>query len=274
MNRMTDRVAVITGGASGMGEATVRRFVDEGARVVIADLQDAKGNTLADTLGGAAVYQHTDVAEERDVRAAVERAVAEFGRLDVMFNNAGIGGAIGPIDQTSVEDYDRTMNVLLRGVFLGIKHAAPVMKRQGSGCIISTSSVAGLSGGRGPHIYSAAKAAVINLTRSVAIELAEHSIRVNCICPGGIATPLLAGALGGTEEALALVRERLAMLQPIPRSGMPDDIANTALWLASDEASFVTGQAIVVDGGLTAGGRWATMPEGMRTHRPMTPPSS
>jgi NAD(P)-dependent dehydrogenase (short-subunit alcohol dehydrogenase family) len=274
MNRMTDRVAVITGGASGMGEGTVRRFVDEGARVVIADLQDAKGNTLADTLGGAAVYQRTDVAEERDVRAAVERAVDEFGRLDVMFNNAGIGGAIGPIADTSVEDYDRTMNVLLRGVFLGMKHAAPVMKRQGSGCIISTASVAGLSGGRGPHIYSAAKAAVINLTRSVAIELAEHNIRVNCICPGGIATPLLAGALGGTEEALALVRDRLATLQPIPRSGMPDDIANAALWLASDEASFVTGQAIVIDGGLTAGQRWATMPDGMRTHRPMTPPAS
>ncbi|HEX5478761.1 MAG TPA: glucose 1-dehydrogenase [Dehalococcoidia bacterium] len=271
---MTDRVAVITGGASGMGEGTVRRFVDEGARVVIADLQDAKGNTLADTLGGAAVYQRTDVAEERDVRAAVERAVDEFGRLDVMFNNAGIGGAIGPIEDTSVEDYDRTMNVLLRGVFPGMKHAAPVMKRQGSGCVISTASVAGLSGGRGPHIYSAAKAAVINLTRSVAIELAEHNIRVNCICPGGIATPLLAGALGGTEEALALVRERLATLQPIPRSGMPDDIANAALWLASDEASFVTGQAIVIDGGLTAGQRWATMPDGMRTHRPMTRPAS
>jgi NAD(P)-dependent dehydrogenase (short-subunit alcohol dehydrogenase family) len=179
MPRLPHQSAIITGGASGMGEATVRRFVDEGARVVIADVQDAKGHRLADTLGCAAVYEHVDVAEEADIRRAVERALAEFGRLDVMFNNAGFGGAVRPIEDTTVEDYDRTMNVLLRGVFLGMKHAAPVMKRQGSGCIISTASVAGLGGGRGPHIYSAAKAAIINLTRSVAIELAEHNVRVN-----------------------------------------------------------------------------------------------
>src|SRR5690242_11313384 len=158
MSRLADKVAIITGGASGMGEGTVRRFVAEGARVVIADIQDAKGNRLVDTLGGAAVYQHTNVAEEDDVKAAVERALDEFGRVDCMFNNAGFGGTLGPIEETPVDEYDRTMNVLLRGVFLGMKHAAPIMKKQGSGSIISTASVAGLRGGYGPHIYSAAKA--------------------------------------------------------------------------------------------------------------------
>ncbi len=269
MARLDGKVAVITGGASGMGEGTVRRFVDEGARVVIADIQDAKGHTLADTLGGAAVYQHVDVADEAEVKAAVARAVSEFGRLDCMFNNAGFGGAIGPIETTPVEDYDRTMNVLLRGVFLGMKHAAPVMKAQGSGSIISTASVAGLSGGRGPHIYSAAKAAVINLTRSVALELGESGVRVNCICPGGIATPLLAKGLGGTEEAVEMVRTALAGFQSIKRGGVPEDIANAALWLASDESSFVNGHALVVDGGLTAGTMWSAGPEVFRTYRPM-----
>ena len=252
-----------------MGEGTVRRFVDEGARVVIADIQDAKGHTLADTLGGAAVYQRTDVAEESEVRAAVKRAVDEFGRLDCMFNNAGFGGAIGPIETTPVEDYDRTMNVLLRGVFLGMKHAAPIMKAQGNGSIISTASVAGLAGGRGPHIYSAAKAAVINLTRSVALELGESGVRVNCICPGGIATPLLAKGLGGTEEAVEMVRTALANFQSIKRGGEPADIANAALWLASDESSFVNGHALVVDGGLTAGTMWSQGPEVFRQYRPM-----
>jgi len=265
MSRLDGKVAVITGGASGM----VRRFVEEGARVVIADIQDAKGHTLADTLGGAAVYQHVDVADEAEVKAAVRRAVDEFGRLDCMFNNAGFGGAIGPIETTPVEDYDRTMNVLLRGVFLGMKHAAPVMKAQGSGSIISTASVAGLGGGRGPHIYSAAKAAVINLTRSVALELGESGVRVNCICPGGIATPLLAKGLGGGEEAVEMVRTALAGFQSIRRGGVPDDIANAALWLASDESSFVNGHALVVDGGLTAGTMWSQGPEVFRTYRPM-----
>ncbi len=269
MNRLDGKVAVITGGASGMGEGTVRRFVDEGARVVIADIQDAKGHTLADTLGGAAVYQRVDVADEAEVKAAVKRAVDEFGRLDCMFNNAGFGGAIGPIETTPVEDYDRTMNVLLRGVFLGMKHAAPVMKAQGSGSIISTASVAGLAGGRGPHIYSAAKAAVINLTRSVALELGESGVRVNCICPGGIATPLLAKGLGGGEDAVEMIRVALAGFQSIKRGGLPEDIANAALWLASEESSFVNGHALVVDGGLTAGTMWSQGPEVFRTYRPM-----
>jgi NAD(P)-dependent dehydrogenase (short-subunit alcohol dehydrogenase family) len=259
MSRLDGKVAVVTGGASGMGEATVRLFVDEGARVVIADVQDARGHSVADALGGGAVYQRTNVAEETDVKAAVARAVEEYGRLDCMFNNAGIGGWSGPIESTPVDEYDTTMNILLRGVFLGMKHATPVMKQQGKGSIISTASVAGLSGGRGPHIYSAAKAAVINLTRSVALELAGSNIRVNCICPGAIATPLLSRGLAGNDgdAGLDMIRPWIKTVQPLQQSGEGRDIAEAALWLASDNAGFVTGQAIVVDGGMTAG-PWPT----------------
>jgi NAD(P)-dependent dehydrogenase (short-subunit alcohol dehydrogenase family) len=261
MRDFEGKVAVVTGGASGMGEATVRLFVEEGARVVIADVQEAKGHGLADKLAGGAVFERTDVSREDDVKRAVQRALDEFGRLDVMFNNAGFGGAIGPIDEIPVDEFDVTMGILLRGVFLGMKHAAPVMKRQGSGSIVSTASVAGLNGGMGPHIYCAAKAGVINLTRSVALELAEHNVRVNCICPGAIATPIFGRGLGlppeRLEESVRLMKGVLETLQPIKRSGLPDDIAQAALWLASDESTFVNGHALVVDGGLIGGRSWS-----------------
>jgi NAD(P)-dependent dehydrogenase (short-subunit alcohol dehydrogenase family) len=273
MGRLEGKVAVITGGASGIGEGTVRLFVDEGARVVIADVQDSRGETLADTLGGRAVYQHTDVSEESQVKAAVQRAMDDYGRLDCMFNNAGFGGAVGPIEEILVDEYDRTMNVLLRGVFLGMKHAAPIMKAQGSGSIISTASVAGLQGGDGPHLYSTAKAGVIHLTKSVALELGESGVRVNCICPGGIATPLIARAFQSPDLDEAAVLERvkpfLAQFQPIKRPGVPEDIARAALFLASDDSTFVNGHALVVDGGFTAGRMWSQQPEMMRQHRPM-----
>lgn len=267
MGRLEGNVAVITGGASGIGEGTVRTFVREGARVVIADIQDDKGQALAKELGAAAVYQRADVSDEADIRAAVERAMAEFGRLDVMFNNAGIGGVAGPIAQIEAEAYDRTMSVLLRGVFLGMKHAAAVMQPQGSGSIISTASVAGMMGGDAPHVYSTAKAAIIHLTRSVALELAMDNVRVNCICPGGIATPLVS-TFNEQTFPIEAVAKALANFQPIRRGGRPDDIANAALWLASDESSFVTGQAIVVDGGYAAGKPWDRQPEIFRAKRP------
>src|SRR3990172_1352735 len=273
LGRLDGKVAVITGGASGIGEGTVRLFVDEGARVVIADVQDAKGEMLADTLGGRAVYQRTDVCQEADVEAAVQRAVDDYGRLDCIFNNAGRGGTVGPIADIPVDEYDATMNVLLRGVFLGMKHAAPIMKEQGSGSIISTASVAGIKGGDGPHIYSAAKAAVIHLTRSVALELGESGVRVNCICPGGIATPIFKGAFPeGADDSTVVetIKPFLARFQPIKRSGVPDDIARAALFLASDDSTFVSGHALVVDGGFTAGRQWSQQPEMMRTHRPMS----
>ena len=253
MRRLEGRTAIVTGGASGIGAASVRLFHAEGARVIAADIQDAAGKALAEELGAGALYQHADVTQEADVAALVARATHEWGRLDCLFNNAGSGGVLVPIEDTPVEAFDASVALLLRGVFLGMKHAIPVMRRQRSGSIISTASVAGVTGGLGPHVYSACKAAVIQLTRSAGLELGPEGIRVNCICPGGIVTPLITGALGGGPGILDGVTRLFAQLQPIRRAGQPEDIARTALWLASDESSFVTAQAIVVDGGLTAG---------------------
>jgi NAD(P)-dependent dehydrogenase (short-subunit alcohol dehydrogenase family) len=253
--RLENRVAVVTGGASGMGKATVLRFLAEGASVVIADFNATTG---ADTVREAFAAGHgeqvrfikTDVAEEADVDAAVACAVETFGGIDVMFNNAGVGGAIGPLTETSVSDWDYTFAVLTRGVFLGIKHAARAMRAQGrGGSIINTASIAGLSGDAGPLAYSAAKAAVINLSKGAAVELAQDHIRVNAICPGFIATPL--AALGGSVTELSA---QFATAQPWPEAGNGDHIAGVALFLASDDARFVTGESILVDGGLTASG--------------------
>jgi NAD(P)-dependent dehydrogenase (short-subunit alcohol dehydrogenase family) len=260
MGRLSGKVAIITGGASGMGAATVRRFVAEGAQVVIADLQQAPGEALAASLGSAAVFCRTDVGREAEVRAMIDLAVQRFGGLDILFNNAGFGGVAGPIDQTDMgEAYAITVAGLLTGPILGIKHAVAPMRARGGGSIISTASVAGLRGGMGPHVYSALKAAVLGLTRSVAVELSIDHIRVNAICPGGIVTPIFlggrklkAGANVSLEETL---RPAFAQMQPIPRAGEPLDIANAALFLASDESSFITGQELVVDGGLTIGRR-------------------
>jgi len=261
VSRLPGKVALITGGASGIGEGTVRLFAREGASVLIADIQDDQGARLAAELGARVAYVHTDVSHEADVQSAVAEAVRRFGRLDCIFNNAGFGGVGGRIESIDIAGFDQTIGVLLRGVLLGMKHAAPVMKRQGGGSIISTASVAGLTAGFGPHVYSAAKAAVIQLTKTVAMELGEHNIRVNCICPGGIATPIFGKGLGmSAEQAEAIVplmKGVLENLQPIKRSGIPDDIANAVLWLASDDATFVNGHALVVDGGLTGGRSWS-----------------
>lgn len=261
MGRLQDKIAVVTGGASGIGEGTVRLFVSEGAKVVIADVQDARGQKLAEELGTNAAYVHADVSQEAEVRATIEAALSKWGRLDCMFNNAGFGGVSGPIESTDMDAFDQTMGVLFRGVVLGMKLAAPVMKAQGSGSIISTSSVAGVGIGYGPHIYSAAKAAIIHLTKSVANELGESGVRVNAICPGGIATPIFGKGMGLSPEqadyTIDLMKVRLAEGQPIKRSGLPSDIAEAALWLASDASSFVSGHALVVDGALTTGRLWS-----------------
>jgi NAD(P)-dependent dehydrogenase (short-subunit alcohol dehydrogenase family) len=252
--RLEGRGALITGGASGLGEASVRLFVREGARVLISDVQNERGEQLADELGAAALYQRTDVTDEAAIAAAVDRAVAEFGRLDCVFNNAGIVGAVGPIDETPVEEYDLTMAINLRGVFLGMKHAARVMKPRRSGVILCCSSIAGLRGGLGPHTYATAKTALIGLTRNVAAELAPLGIRVNCIAPGNMATPMITGVMGRGAEAVGEVEEMLAVGSPLPgRSGLAEDIAQAALFLASDEAGYVSGHTLVVDAGLTTG---------------------
>ena len=257
MGRLNGKVAIVTGAASGMGAATVARFVAEGAQVVAVDLQREKGEALAAELGSAVTFVGANVAEEADVAAVVKTAVGRFGRIDCLFNNAGFGGVSGLIDETDTGDaYANTWGAMFSGPLLGMKHAAPVMKAQGSGSIITTASVAGIRGGYGPHVYSGIKSAVIGLTRSVALELGPFSIRVNAICPGGIATPIFAGAraleAGSNEDWAEAVRPVLEKIQPIPRAGEPEDIANAALFLASDESSFITGQALVVDGGLTA----------------------
>lgn len=249
--RLEGLTAIVTGGSSGIGAAAVELFRQEGANVINADLQPPAGDA------SDSVFRRTDVRREDEVAALVDFAVSQHGRLDIMFNNAGAGRLTGPIDTITLEDYDWHMAVLQRGVFLGIKHAARVMKPRKAGAIINTASVAGLQTGSGGLLYSTAKAAVIHLTRCAAAELGESGIRVNCICPGGIATPIFARAFGlpqaDAERTTPVVREALSKTQPIQRCGEPIDIARAALWLASEESSFVNGASIVVDGGLTLG---------------------
>jgi len=257
--RLQGKIALITGAASGIGRASVERFVADGARVLAADIDEEKGEALAAAHGDAVRFLRTDVAIESDVKAAVAACVKTFRRLDCLFNNAGFGAIRGPLAELDFAHYDRMMSVLLRGVFAGFKHAIPVMQEQGTGVILSTSSVAGLQAGYGPHVYSAAKAAVIQLTRTAALELGPHKIRVNCLCPGGIATPIfgLSHGLsrGAAEQSAEGLRTLFKKLQPIPRAGLPEDVAAAAAFLASDDASFISGHALVIDGALTAGAR-------------------
>ncbi len=267
--RVAGKVVAVTGAASGLGEATARLMHAEGGMVVLSDIQDERGRQIVDELGDRAHYVHCDVSSEPDVANVVDSAVGEFGRLDCMFNNAGIIGAHGPIDEIPLDEYEFTMAVLLRSVFLGMKHAARIMKPQRSGVILSTSSIGGLQGGLGTHIYGAAKGAIVALTKNVAAELGAWSIRVNAIAPGKILTPMNAAAVVGSAEAMEEAREAFQTRTPLRgRIGLPDDIAHAALWLASDDAGFVSGQTLVVDGGLTTGskenvapgehGRWAS----------------
>jgi NAD(P)-dependent dehydrogenase (short-subunit alcohol dehydrogenase family) len=257
MGRLEGRRAVITGAASGIGEETARLFVREGASVVIADVDDDRGKRIADEFGDRARFVHTDVTLEHDVDAAVASAVDAFGGLDCLFNNAGNPGSIGGIEDVDMAMFDRTVAIHLRGVFLGIRAAARVMRPQGHGSIINTSSVAGLAANYAGHDYSACKAAIAHLTRTTANELGEQGVRVNAICPGGIATSIFARAAGlEGDEAQATVEfmsTALGDMAPIRRAGRPSDIAEAALWLASDASSFVNGQVIAVDGGLTTG---------------------
>ena len=251
--RLAGRTCVITGAASGIGAGTARLFAREGANVVVADLQEEAGRALVDELGDVARFASCDVTSEDDVAAAVDLAVSEFGALDVMFNNAGIVGAVGRISEMSAEAWDRTISILLRGVFLGVKHAARVMLEQGSGAIVNTSSTAGVMGGLGPHAYTAAKHGVIGLTRSVANELAPSGIRVNAISPGNTVTTMTASVMGDAADEEAAGR-KIASTSPLGYAGYPEDIANAALFLACDESRYVSGHTLVVDAGQTTAG--------------------
>lgn len=256
--RLEGKVAVITGAGSGMGRATALRFLEEGAAVMVADLNEDTGMetvSLAKTEKFDAVdFVPVDVSAESDVENMIKRTVERFGRIDCVFNNAGVGGAIGPITDTAVEDWDETFAILTRSVFLGIKHGARALIEQGEGgVILSTSSIAGLGGGAGPQAYSAAKASVINLTHNSAVELAPHRIRVNAIAPGVVVTPL-ASRQGMNDESAS-------QMQPWPEAGQPEDIANLALFLASEESRFITGANYQCDGAVLSMGPRIFKPE-------------
>ena len=254
--RLAGKVAVITGAASGIGRGTVDLFVREGAKVVGGDLQDAKGSRMEEELGEAFRYIRCDVTDEAQVKAAIDLAVSAFGKLDVLFNNAGTGGAMEMADGVTQEGFDSVLHLHILAALYGIKHATPHMKASG-GSIISTASIAGLQNGFGPILYSIAKAGIIQMTKLAAAQLGPQNIRVNCICPGLIATPIFATAAGMARQVADTTIEAIskagATTQPIPRSGLPADIAEAVLYLASDGSSFVNGHALVVDGGITVG---------------------
>lgn len=247
--RLNGKVAVVTGAASGIGAASVRRFVAEGARVVVADVQDGAGAALAAELGDAAVFVHCDVTREDDLAAAADLAVSTWGQLDIFYANAGVMGALGPIALSRTEDVDATIAVNLRGVLLSMKHAARVMQGRGSGVILATSSPAAVVGGVGAHTYSATKAGIIGLVQSVAAELRPSGIRVNAVVPGAVVSAMTADILAGDAEDVAAAEK--ALQGGAIRPGLPEDVAAVAAFLASDDASFVTGSTFHADGGYT-----------------------
>ena len=252
--RLEGKVAVITGAASGIGAGAALRFCEQGASVIVADLQIEAGQAVAGELGDRARFIHCDVTDEASVAAAVDLAVGEFGQLDIMVNNAGVLGAVGPIAETPFEAWSRTIAILLHGVFLGMKHAARVMKPQNSGCILSMTSTAGVMGGLGPHAYTAAKHGVVGLTKSVATELAGSNVRVNAVAPGWTVTALTSAAITGDPNSSAKANALMAEKASLGFAGLPVDIANALLYLASDEARFVTGHTLMADSGMTTGG--------------------
>ena len=254
--RLEGKVAVITGAASGIGASTAKTYVDHGARVVLGDIQDEAGESMAAALGGAsyAIFRHCNVTEEAAVQGLVEAAVSEFGQIDVIFNCAGIVGAVGPMSTTPAEEWRLTIDIMINGVFFGMKHASRYMKEAGSGSIISMSSTAGVMGGLGPHAYAAAKHAVVGMTKNLAAEMGGHGVRVNCIAPAGMATPMAADVLTGDHHNLDDTIAALAEASPLKgRAGLAQDVANAALWLASDESGYTSGLTLTVDAGATTG---------------------
>lgn len=269
MGQLDGKVAIITGATSGIGARTAEIFAGEGAKVVLTGRREAEGKAVAAGIGAAALFIKADATLEADWKRVVEGTLSRFGRLDVLFNNAGGPAPTGSITSVPVEGFDAAMALLVRSVMLGIKHAAPILMQQKSGSIINNGSIAGHQAGYSSSmIYGAAKAAVNHLSRCAAMELGEHNVRVNSISPGAIATGIMAKALGmeaGKADQIAeQMKRHSAKVQPIPRAGITDDIANCAVFLASDTSTFINGIDIIVDGGLLGGRMYSPHQEGLK----------
>jgi NAD(P)-dependent dehydrogenase (short-subunit alcohol dehydrogenase family) len=269
MGMLDGKVAIITGATSGIGRRTAEIFVEEGASVVFTGRRRAEGDALASTLGGRARFIAADATSEDDWKGVVAATMAAHGRIDALFNNAGGPAPTGSITTIPVEGFDRAMALLVRSVILGIKHVGPVMMGQRSGSIVNNGSIAAhLAGYSSSMVYAAAKAAVNQLSKCAAMELGEHGVRVNSVSPGAIATGIFAKALGvEADKADRLadgMKEVFAKAQPIPRTGLTDDIAQCVAWLASDRSTFVNGIDIVVDGGMIGGRMYTPHQEGLR----------
>jgi 3alpha(or 20beta)-hydroxysteroid dehydrogenase len=261
MGRLDGKVALITGGARGQGAAAARRFVAEGARVLICDVLSEEGKALAEELGEAAWYQQLDVGDEQAWRDAMTEVERLFGRLDVLVNNAGIL-FFSPLDQMSLADYERVIRINQIGTFLGMRSVVPMMKRQGGGSIVNISSVEGLAGMPMLTAYASTKFAIRGMTKVAAMELGPDGIRVNSVHPGAIDTSMVSTALGGLPVDLSLIGQRVAL----GRVGQPEEVANLVLYLASDESGYSTGGEFVVDGGATATHSLAGLGSGVRPH--------
>jgi NAD(P)-dependent dehydrogenase (short-subunit alcohol dehydrogenase family) len=260
MGQLDGKVAVVTGATSGIGERIAELFVAEGASVVAAGRRTDEGSALEARCGGRLSFIRTDVSVEADVKAMIDHTVNRFGRVDCLVNNAGSSSPMVSIIEATAEQFDSVFAVNVRGVFFGIKHAAVVMLRQGAGSIVTIASAAGMHGGLAGHIYSGSKAAASQLTRSAAAELSHAGIRLNCLSPGGIVTGIFAKTAGvsgaDADRVLGVIRNRFALMQPISRAGETDDVAQAAVFLASDASSFITGQDIAVDGGIVPFGNY------------------
>ncbi|WP_209348402.1 SDR family NAD(P)-dependent oxidoreductase [Pontixanthobacter sp. CEM42] len=259
--RFSGKTAVVTGAASGIGKASVLLLAAEGAHVFAADIDEAGGAELAAGSNGKITFQRCDVTSTEDIKALMDRAAAETGGIDIVFNNAGAGGDGAPIDEIEPEGWDLTMDLLLRSVAFGIRYAVPHMKGRSGASIINTSSVAAVGPGYSPNAYAVAKAGVLHLTKMAAADLAKHQIRVNAVQPGFINTNIFTSALELSEEkeevGKAMIAHMSAGAQPVARGGQSEDIANAMAYLASEDASFVNGTSIVVDGGITIGPKYS-----------------